>query len=1233
VWWLILLSAPIYEGQISRASAESPPAHSLNRPAGLTIELQGPVQHYLAAITQNWLLPAPASNPAILAMFADRDRAPYRDLLPWSGEFAGKYLTGATAVLETTGDARLRAQLGRFVAELVRLQDADGYLGPFPRKHRLAGSAPNIGGKPGATWDAWGHYHAMLGLLLWHEATGEVPALTAARKIGDLLCNRFLGSKRPRLVDTGSTEMNLAPVHGLCLLYERTGEKRYLEMAHQLVDEFAALDAKGHPLAGDYLRAGLAGLEFHRLPKPRWESIHPVLALAELARIERDQRYGKAFTSLWWSIARLDRHNNGGFASGEQAQGNSYHRGAIETCCTIAWMAMTVEMLRLTGDPIAADELELTTLNSAMGLFSPTGRWSTYNTPMDGDRKANFQEIVFQSRPGSPELNCCSVNAARGLGMVSQWALMSDAKGDGLTLNWYGPARFTTRLPAGSLVRLSTKTDYPRTGLVQITVTPERSTRFPLRLRIPQWSGRTIIKVKGQTVSNVKPATYLDLTRVWEPGDVIDLELDLTPHVWTGQRECAGRASIYRGPILLTYDPRFNPGKPADPPPLDLSSLNVKLATGTASPAPMVLTEVQTRAGPMLLCDFASAGFDGSSYRSWLRAEHGEDVPFQCEHSWRTQALRPSQPGIPAHGADASFAGPRSVWEVASDWLFQIDVHDRGEVERWFDLAHDRSGWRAVEVPRAWDTFDESLRGYEGVGWYSVALPQIAVSEGKRHLLKFGRVMYHTKAWLNGEYVGENTGGYLPFSFDITGKLARPANQLVLRVDNRPRIDWLPAAKQIEWVQYGGILQPVRIEARSKTAIASLAIRAIPRQAGAAVTCVVEVEAGGESCNLLLRIRAAGREQTLTIETRAGQTSRHEVALFMEHAEEWSPDSPTLYDLTAALERGGQVIDKVAQPFGVRSIEARGRRLLLNGRPLTVHGANRYDEYGRFGPNPPWELVEQELRLMKRAGVNLIRTHYPQAPELLALCDRMGILFLEELPINWWGVEWFGKEGAEQNDSILNQALRMLETMIRRDRNHPCVIIWSMCNESRTDTELGIKVMRRLIRRTHELDGTRLVTFVTAPGGVERHRAYEDADLVATNMYPGSLAEPHAEHISQLDERARKPAEEFLRRELAAFPDKPLLIAEFGAMGFHGIRGDAASTEDFQASYISKVWNAVATNPDLSGGILWSWADYYHRRHFQSLGAFGPFGVVTVDRQPKESLRALSRAFGGSIED
>ena len=268
------------------AVEETPDAVSprCDRASATTYEFRGPFAAYLDGVSERWLKVAPDSNPGMLEMFRDRDRKPARALVPWAGEFAGKYLTGAVQVGRLTGDPELRAYLANYVVHWVSLQAEDGYLGPWDEDHRLTGSAPNVGddGVEGPTWDAWGHYHAMLGLLLWHEETGEMSALTAARKIGDLLCDRFLGDRTPRLVDTGSTEMNLAPIHALCLLYRETGDPRHLALASQIVDEFEAVDAEGRPLAGDYLRAGLAGTEFHETPKPRWESLHPILGLAEL---------------------------------------------------------------------------------------------------------------------------------------------------------------------------------------------------------------------------------------------------------------------------------------------------------------------------------------------------------------------------------------------------------------------------------------------------------------------------------------------------------------------------------------------------------------------------------------------------------------------------------------------------------------------------------------------------------------------------------------------------------------------------------------------------------------------------------------------------------------------------------------------------------------------------------------------------------------------------------------
>lgn len=603
-----------------------------DRIPGSKYQIGGVVSKYLTGVTEQWLKITPYSNPAILEMFRDRDRLPLRDLVPWAGEFAGKYLTSAVTVLRLVNDAELREEVSRFVSRLVELQAEDGYLGPWPRPHRLTGRAPNVGASGGDTWDAWGHYHLMLGLLLWHEQSQDPRALECARRIGDLFCRRF---EQARLVDTGSTEMNLAPIHSLCLLHSRTGEPRYLQLALRISEEFAARDAGGKPLAGDYLEAALRGDEFYQMPRPRWESLHPIMGMAELFWITGDERYRRAFEHIWWSIVRLDRHNNGGFSSGEQAQGNPYHPGAIETCCTIAWMALSVEMLRMTGDSIVADELELSTCNSVVGLHSPTGRWVTYNTPMDGTRKASAHDIVFQARAGSPELNCCSVNGARGFGMISDWAVMTGD--DALILNWYGPSIFVTRVPGGPDVTLRQETDYPRGNKIRLTLELARPATFALKLRIPYWSPKTRVWVNQDEIPDVSSGSYLTLDRSWKPNDSVELTLDFSLHYWVGERECAGKVSIYCGPILLTFDRRFNTMDPADLPVLHAPALTGSLVEAPEWLAPLLLMELPAENKKAVrLCDFGSAGMGGSPYLSWLKVTGVSPSPFTRKNPLRS---------------------------------------------------------------------------------------------------------------------------------------------------------------------------------------------------------------------------------------------------------------------------------------------------------------------------------------------------------------------------------------------------------------------------------------------------------------------------------------------------------------------------------------------------------------------------------------------------------------------
>ena len=284
-------------------------------------------------------------------------------------------------------------------------------------------------------------------------------------------------------------------------------------------------------------------------------------------------------------------------------------------------------MLRLTGSALVADELELTALNSVVGMHSYTGRWATYDTPMDGVRRASAHAIVFQSREGTPELNCCSVNSARGFGLVSDWALLQDP--EGLILNWYGPGTLKAALPACGAVTLAQTTDYPRSGRVRLTVSPTRAAEFTLKLRIPRWSRRTRVRVNGQRVAAVTAGAYLALNRRWRRGDRVDLDMDMALHFWVGAQECVGKTSIYRGPLLLAYDRRFNTVDPDDIPALDTRRLAGRMVQWKGRIPPVVLLRFKGVDGRALyLCDFGSAGEGGTPYRSWLPMAHaGPDLP------------------------------------------------------------------------------------------------------------------------------------------------------------------------------------------------------------------------------------------------------------------------------------------------------------------------------------------------------------------------------------------------------------------------------------------------------------------------------------------------------------------------------------------------------------------------------------------------------------------------------
>jgi len=578
-------------------------------------------------------------------------------------------------------------------------------------------------------------------------------------------------------------------------------------------------------------------------------------------------------------------------------------------------------------------------------------------------------------------------------------------------------------------------------------------------------------------------------------------------------------------------------------------------------------------------------------------------------------------------GASAANPLPRAL-TLSTGWRFQPDPLGIGDTQGWQRPDFDRRGWRTVAVPGAWDGYGAAMDGYEGVCWYALALPANRIATGMWQRLRFGRVNHRATVWIDGEEVADDSTGYLPFEVAASPRLTpgRPA-WIVVRVENGTRYDWLPGTTTVEWVQYGGLLEPVEMLTTARAFIAHASIDARPQGADGRARVVVEIENSGDTeFQGRVRVEAAGQHADAQLPVGSHQTGHATLELAISKPRLWSPDTPALYDLEVRLFDGARPIDAISDRFGVRSVEARGRQLLLNGRPLRIRGVNRYNELPGRGPVADEAAIRADLRAVKAAGANLVRVHFSQTPATLRIADELGLLYMEEVPLNWWRASWHRPAPPEyQNDRIIDSAELALERMVRRDANHPSIVIWSVANECRTYDSLGVHAMERLIGRAHALDSSRLVTYA-ANHGIDQNKAFALADLVAVNLYFGMWDGEVAENESQLEARVRQPTGKELAEIAGLFPDKPVLLSEFGTIGIPESGGDVRFSEDYQAAYVAAVWQAVRDRPEICGGVVWSWADYRHRRGFTNdfPAFFGPFGLVTFDRKPKKALAALS---------
>jgi hypothetical protein len=509
---------------------------------------------------------------------------------PWIGEHIGKYLHAGANTWLYTGDARLKAQMDRMVRALIATQLPDGYLGTYSDSQRWT------------SWDVWVHKYDLIGLLSYYEISNYEPALTSARKVGDLLARTFGDKPGQRDIIASSTHVGMAAtsvLEPMALLYRYTGEPSYLEFCRYIL---RAWEQPNGPKIISSLNA--KGSVYRTANAKGYEMMSDLVGLVELYRTTGEETFLKTAQIAWNDIATRRLYITGTTSSHEHFQDDLSLRGEErddvgEGCATVTWLQLTWQLLRLTGEAKYAEQLERTVYNQLLGAQDPANGNICYFTPLDGHKRA------------TPGINCCVSSEPRGISMIP--SLAWGELGRGIAVILYAPGRMETKTAV-----LESKTKYPLDGSVEITVKPAKAAAFPLLLRVPAWTSRYTAVVDGQTYAG-KPGEFLTIDRTWYPGDVVNIDMDMTVQTLPGAPTYMQSVAIQRGPQVLALEESLNPGLPS----LDTAGPRSKEAGVRDAADRLPVTWLGKQAYAMdgnddrtlLLVPFA----DARSYRVWLQ--------------------------------------------------------------------------------------------------------------------------------------------------------------------------------------------------------------------------------------------------------------------------------------------------------------------------------------------------------------------------------------------------------------------------------------------------------------------------------------------------------------------------------------------------------------------------------------------------------------------------------------
>ncbi|GAB3308267.1 beta-glucuronidase [Geodermatophilus aquaeductus] len=572
-------------------------------------------------------------------------------------------------------------------------------------------------------------------------------------------------------------------------------------------------------------------------------------------------------------------------------------------------------------------------------------------------------------------------------------------------------------------------------------------------------------------------------------------------------------------------------------------------------------------------------------------------------------------------------------------WRFRTDPTGEGRDAGW---------WRAplaqsveMPVPASYNDVlvDAAVRDHVGDVWYQTTVRVPRGWAGQRVVLRFDAATHRAVVWVGDEEVVRHEGGYTPFEADVTAHV-RPGEEVRVTavVDNRltwesvppgivsdgpggPRQDYFH-----DFFNYAGLHRPVWLYSTPAAHVSDVTV--VTGLSGSTGTVDYRVEAEGADgleCRVVLS-DATGEE----VASGRGATGTLEVP----DVHPWRPGEGHLHDLRVELVDGADVVDAYVLPVGIRTVEVRGTEFLINGEPFYFTGFGKHEDLPVRGKGHDDVHLVHDFALLDWIGANSFRTsHYPYAEEVLEYADRHGIVVIDETAAvgqnlgmiggitgrsypPTFSAEAIGDAGRE----VHAQAIREL---VARDKNHPCVVLWSIANEPEAHTDSARAYFEPLFTLTRDLDPTRPVGYVNQIlASADGDQLSQFADVLMVNRYYGWYTQTG-------DLAAAGPA---LLAELQAWArhGKPIIVTEYGADTVAGLHSALPQpwSEEYQVEFLDTYHRAFDQVDAVIGEHVWNFADFATKAGIIRVDG-NKKGVFTRDRRPKAAASALRRRWRG----